>query len=181
MEKAPKMEPKSFELAWREMSLSDIDSLTRVATEIHPDLPESDQIFAERVKLFPEGCLALVEGESVELSGYVISHPIRRRQPPALDSFLTEIASDADQYYIHDLAILPRARGRGLAQECIEKIFAIAKRYPTTSLVSVYGTASFWGRYGFVQVEIDKGLEKKLLAYGDDVMYLERENAKSIL
>jgi len=168
--------PAKAKAAWRELSVNDIESLVRIADKIHPDLPESDEVFAERIKLFPEGCLALVEGEDDELCGYVISHPIRRRQPPALDSLLGEIAPDADQYYIHDLAILPKARGHGLAQECINKLFAIAKRFPTTSLVSVYGTAPFWGRFGFVPGENDEVLEKKLLDYGDDATYLERKN-----
>lgn len=168
--------PAKAKAAWRELSVNDIECLVRVADKIHPGLPESDEVFAERVKLFPEGCLALVEGEDDELCGYVISHPIRRRQPPALDSLLEEIAPDADQYYIHDLALLPKARGRGLAQECISKLFAIAKRFPTTSLVSVYGTAPFWGRFGFVPEEIDEVLKKKLLGYGDDATYLERKN-----
>ncbi|KAL8769559.1 MAG: hypothetical protein Q9209_004490 [Squamulea sp. 1 TL-2023] len=168
--------PTKAKAAWREMSVKNIESLVRIADKIHPNLPESNQVFAERVKLFPEGCLALVEDEGDDLCGYVISHPIRRRQPPALDSLLGEIASDADQYYIHDLAILPDYRGYGLAQECIRKLFAIAKRYPTTSLVSVYNTAPFWGRFGFVPQEKDEGLEKNLLDYGDDAIYLERIN-----
>jgi ribosomal protein S18 acetylase RimI-like enzyme len=118
-----------------------------------------------------------VEGTGTdELCGYVISHPIRRLQPPALNSLLGKIASDADQYYIHDLAILPQLRGRGLAQECMIKLFAIAERYPTTCLISVYGTERFWGRFGFVPVQIDGVLERKLLGYGDDAIYLERKN-----
>lgn len=161
---------------WREVPVNRLESLVRVADEIHTELPESDHVYAERVKLFPEGCLALMDDESDELYGYAISHPIRRRQPPALNSFLGEIACDADQYYIHDIAILPKVRGRGLAQECIIKLFAIAKRYPTTSVISVYGTGSFWGRFGFVLEEIDDVLEKKLLGYGDDARYLERRN-----
>lgn len=168
--------PAKAKAVWREMTIDDIESLVRVADRIHPDLPESDEVFAERVKLFPEGCLALVEGDENKLCGYAISHPIRRRQPPALDSLLGEIAPDADQYYIHDLAILPEARGRGLAQECIGKLLAIAKRFPTTCLVSVYGTTQFWGRFGFVPEEVDEDLEKKLLDYGDDATYLERKN-----
>ncbi|KAI4118413.1 MAG: hypothetical protein LQ345_001526 [Seirophora villosa] len=166
---------------WRSMSANDIESLVRVANKIHPDLPESDQVFAERVTLFPAGCLALVEddGSGDELCGYVISHPIRRRQPPALDSLLGEIASDADQYYIHDLVILPEVRGRGLARQCMEKLLAIAKRYNTTSIISVYGTATFWGRFGFMVEEIDEGLKMKVLDYGDDATYLERKNEES--
>jgi hypothetical protein len=80
--------------ARRKMSVSDIEGLLRVANEIHPNLPESDYVFTERVKLFPEGCLVLVEGD--EVCGYAISYPIRHRQPPALDSLLGEIAPDAD-------------------------------------------------------------------------------------
>ncbi len=168
--------PVQAKASWHELSVNNIKSLARVADKIHPDLPESDEVFAERVKLFPEGCLGLVEGKSNELCGYVISHPIRHLQPPALNSLLGEIASDADQYYIHDLAILPKLQGRDLARECINKLFAIAKRYPTTCLISVYGTQQFWSRFGFVPVQIDNVLEKKLLDYGDDATYLESKN-----
>lgn len=174
--KVEKKTPVQAKASWRELSVNNIKSLVRVADKIHPDLPESDEVFAERVKLFPEGCLGLVEGKGNELCGYVISHPIRRHQPPVLNSLLGKIASDADQYYIHDLAILPKLRGRGLAQECITKLFAIAKRYPTTCLISVYGTEQFWSHFGFVPVQIDDVLEKKLLDYGDDATYLERKN-----
>ena len=182
MEDTTKMEAKNsteVKAAWRELSINNIESLARIADKIHTDLPESDEVFAERVKLFPEGCLALMDDESDELYGYAISHPIRRRQPPALNKLLGEIASDADQYYIHDIALLPEIRGHGLAQECIVKLLAIAQRYTTTSLISVYGTGSFWGRFGFVPEEVDEVLEKKLLDYGDDATYLERRNEES--
>jgi GNAT superfamily N-acetyltransferase len=130
------------------------------------------------VNLFPEGCLVLVEegDESDNICGYAISHPIRQRQPPALDSLLGEIPSDADQYYIHDLAILPKFRGGGLAAECIRKLFEVARRYPTTCLVSVYGTTPFWGRFGFVAEPVDEALSEKLCEYGADAAYLSRRN-----
>ncbi|KAI1415607.1 acyl-CoA N-acyltransferase [Hypoxylon sp. FL1857] len=161
-------------VAWREMSVNDIEGLLRVADEIHPGLPESKEVFTERVKLFPEGCLVLVEDN--EVCGYSISHPIRHRQPPALDSLLGEISPNADQYYIHDIAILPKFRGQGLAAECIKKLLAVAKRYPTTCLVSVYGTAPFWARYGFGPQPIDAALSEKLREYGADAAYLSRQN-----
>ncbi|KAJ4294516.1 hypothetical protein N0V90_008207 [Kalmusia sp. IMI 367209] len=165
-------------LAWRKLSASDIPSLVRVADCVHPDLPESEEVFAERFRLFPEGCLALTsEGSNANaLFGYAISHPIRKRQPPALNSLLKEIAPDADQYYIHDLAILPELRGQGLAQDCISRLLLVAQPFQTMSLISVYGTGQFWGKYGFAPAEVDKGLRKKLMGYGDDAEYLEREN-----
>lgn len=162
--------------SWRELSVNDIQSVVRVADEVHPGLPEIKQVFVERVKLFQDGCLALVEDESNEFCGYAISHPICRCQPPTLNTFLGEISPNADQYYIQDLAILPKLRGRGSAKECIDKILEIAKRFPTTSLISVYGTAPFWNRFGFTPVEINETLRAKLRDYGEDAIYLERQN-----
>ena len=171
-------EPDSVQAkaSWRRLSASDIKSLALIADKVHPVLPEDHEVFTERVQLFPEGCLGLFDHQSEELWGYAISHPIRRRQPPALNSPLRHIATEADQYYIHDMAILPEVRARGFANECMSKLSAIAKRYPTTCLISVYGTARFWGLFGFVQVEIDNDLQKKLLDYRDDAVYLERKN-----
>ena len=163
--------------SWRLMSVGDAADLVRIADEVHPDLPEGQQVFAERAALFPEGCLVLVEGS--EIGGYAISHPIRRRQPPALDSLLGEIDPEADQYYIHDVAILPRFRGHGLAAECVWKLLEVAKRYPTTGLVSVYGTWPFWARFGFVGEPVDEGLAEKLRGYGEDAAFMSRDKNKS--
>lgn len=174
VEELPPVQAKAF---WRELSVSDITSLARIAGKIHSDLPERDEVFAERARLFPRGCLGLVQGRSDDLCGYAISHPIRHLQSPPLDSLLGEIASDADQYYIHDLVILPQFRGRDLARQCIDKLFAIARQYPTTCLISVYGTQPFWSRFGFLPVQIEDDLmKKKLLEYGDDATYLECKN-----
>ncbi len=110
----------------------------------------------------------LVEGARV--CGYAVSHPVRSGQPPALDSLLGEIAADADQYYIHDVAILAASRGRGHAAEGIGRLLAVATRYATTSLVSVYGTAPFWARFGFGPEPVDAALAEKLRGYGDDAV-----------
>lgn len=160
--------------SWRSLRLDDVEALLHVADKVHPDLPESDHVFIERLKLFPQGCLALVEDG--ELCGYAISHPIRARQPPELNSLLGEIAPDANQYYIHDVAVLPRLRGQGLAADAIKKLLDVAKRYPTTCLVSVYSTAPFWSRFGFAPEPIDKALAEKLQEYRDDATYLSRQN-----
>jgi len=159
---------------WRIMTLSDIKEVLRVADKVHPDLPESEAMFTERVKLFPEGALVLVERS--EVCGYIVSHPIRNRQPPTLDSLLGEIACDADQYYIHDLAMLPKMRGQGHTVECMNQILGVAERYPTACLVSVYGTTPFWNRFDFVAGPVDGVLTEKLRGYGKEAIYLERQN-----
>jgi GNAT superfamily N-acetyltransferase len=157
------------------MTDSDMVDVMRIADEIHRDLPEHEPVLRERLQLFPEGCLVLVE--KGDIGGYVVSFPIRRGKPPALNEMLGEIPRDADQYYLHDLAILPGFRGRGAASEGIAKILAVAERYPTTCLISVYGTVPFWGRFGFTPEPVDAAMEEKLRGYGADATYLTRKNA----
>lgn len=93
-----------------------------------------------------------------------------------MDKLLGEIPSDADQYYIHDLAILPEFRGHGFAQEGVRLLCDVGKGFETMGLVSVYGTGAFWVRFGFVEGEGDEGLRSKLREYGDDAVFLERWN-----
>jgi len=164
--------------AWRQMTADDISDVVRIADQVHASLPESDGVFAERAKLFPQGCLILVDKDN-RAYGYTISHPIREGQPPELDSLLGEIAPTADQYYIHDVAILPELRGRGLAAEAIRRLVNVGKQFSTTCLVSVYGTAPFWARFGFQAPEdLDEALQDKLRGYGDDATYMVRSNAE---
>ncbi|KAL4978460.1 acyl-CoA N-acyltransferase [Aspergillus desertorum] len=164
---------------WRKLTAADIDGLMHVANTVHPGLSERAAVFAERVTLYPEGCLALVNDESDQLQGYAISHPIRHRQPPALDSLLGEIAADADQYYIHDVAILPGVRGQGLAAQGVARLLevAAAKGFERTCLVSVYGTERFWTRFGFRPEVMGGELREKLRGYGEGAVYLSRECA----
>ncbi|RAK82799.1 GNAT family N-acetyltransferase [Aspergillus fijiensis CBS 313.89] len=165
-------------MPWRPLHPTDLPALTTIANQIHQSLPERPEIFAERIRLFPQGCWALEAGDDGQLVGYAISHPIRAGQPPALDTLLGRIAPDADQYYIHDVAVLPRVRGRGLAAEGVRRLLEVAGRYryQTTGLVSVYGTEGFWGRFGFRVVEVGEELRGKVAGYGGEAVFLVRRN-----
>ncbi|KAL4951506.1 hypothetical protein BDW69DRAFT_169857 [Aspergillus filifer] len=151
----------------------------RVADAVHPGLPESSRVFTERVKLYPEGCLVLADTGG-QICGYAISHPIRYHQPPALDTLLGKIVSDANTYYIHDIAILPEFRGGGLAAECVNKLLEVASRsgFQACELVSVYGTEAFWARFGFLKGQVGDLLQDKLRGYGEEAVYLSRLNDK---
>ncbi|KAH7304237.1 acyl-CoA N-acyltransferase [Stachybotrys elegans] len=159
--------------SWRHALPSDIEGLVKVADNVHPDLPESDDVFQERIILFPEGCLILT-GDDGEVCGYAISHPIRHEEPPSLDKLLREIPPEANQYYIHDLAILPKMRGKGLAAEALRILLQVAEAYPSACLISVYGTTSFWSKFGFTAEPISDALTKKLEEYGEDATFMSR-------
>ncbi|PYI34403.1 acyl-CoA N-acyltransferase [Aspergillus indologenus CBS 114.80] len=163
-------------MPWRLLHPTDLPALTTIANAIHQTLPERPEIFAERIRLCPAGCWGLDAENNGQLVGYAISHPIRAGQPPALDTLLGRIAPDADQYYIHDVAILPGVRGRGLAAEGVRRLLEVGDRYETTGLVSVYGTERFWGRFGFGAVEVGEELRAKLGGYGGDAVFLVRRN-----
>ncbi|KAK4207533.1 hypothetical protein QBC37DRAFT_433327 [Rhypophila decipiens] len=166
---------------WRQMTSDDISQLMQVADTVHPGLPESDYVFAERARLFPKGCLILSKtndnGEE-QVYGYTISHPITKGQPPALDSLLGEIHEHANQYYIHDVAILKDVRSLGHAGRAVRMLLEVAEglKFTTTCIVSVYGTGPFWQRFGFQQEPVDDFLREKLIDYGDDAVYMVREN-----
>ncbi|KAH6842224.1 hypothetical protein B0I37DRAFT_314566 [Chaetomium sp. MPI-CAGE-AT-0009] len=162
---------------WRPMTERDIPNVMLIANEVHCDLPEQESVFRERLPLFPKGCIVLVglepEGEEEEVRGYVISFPIRYGKLPGLNEQLGQIPRNANQYYLHDIAVLPEFRWKGAAAEGMRQIMKVACLYPTTCLVSVYGTVPFWGRFKFTpEPRIDAIMEEKLQSYGTDAAYL---------
>lgn len=159
--------------AWRPMAADDLDAVEALGGRVHPGLPESRAVFAERLALFPAGCFVL---ESVDgIGGYAISHPIRRNEPPSLDTLLGSLPPDASQYYIHDLVVAPEARGSGAAATGVARLLSEAARYPTSALVSVYGTAPFWRRFGFREMKVTMA---KLAPYGAGAVFMLRDNTR---
>ena len=87
---------------------------------------------------------------------------------------LGTIPSPASTYYIHDIALLPQARGSGVASDIVATLITTAATVADNlSLVAVGGTERFWRRQGFVKVE-DKALARKLASYDDGACYMMR-------
>jgi ribosomal protein S18 acetylase RimI-like enzyme len=95
---------------------------------------------------------------------------------PALDSLLGALPGDADAYYIHDLALLPGARGGGAASACVDRLAAHARAsgFVRMALVAVGNSAGFWRRQGFREAH-DEALARKLASYDDAARYMVRE------
>ncbi|KAK3349624.1 hypothetical protein B0T25DRAFT_246916 [Lasiosphaeria hispida] len=109
---------------WRLMLPTDIPRILPISQAIHTSLPKAPPSSPSAPASFPRLSRprhrrALQPGSRSDsrVCGYAISHPIRRHQPPALDTLVGEIAPGADQYYIHDVAVLLEVRGRGAARE----------------------------------------------------------------
>ncbi|MGO4675339.1 GNAT family N-acetyltransferase [Bosea sp. 2YAB26] len=158
---------------WRTMSVSDLDAVVAVAAEVHPDFPEEAAIFAERLKLFGDGCRVLDMGSGI--AAYLLSHPWRELEPPALNAPLGALPPAPGTFYIHDLALLPQARGTGAAVLAVADALRLAQKFglPSLSLVAVNASVGFWGKQGF-SVVADPRLEAKLASYGSEARFMMR-------
>lgn len=158
---------------WRPLATTDLPALERMASIIHPDFFEERAVLAERQKLCPEGAWLLeLAGHP---AGYILSHPWRFGQVPALNSLLGAIPPDADTYYLHDLALLPEARGIGAARTVLDILSAAAraKGLATMSLVAVNGSQGFWQRHGFAVRQVPH-LTTKLASYAATAAFMVR-------
>lgn len=138
---------------WRALTTLDLPVVEAIAEKVHPSFPEDVAVFAERQRLYPDGA-RLLELDGTP-AGYILSHPWRFGTMPALNSLLGTIPADADTYYLHDLALLPRARGTGAAAMIVGDMLrhARASGLPSVSLAAVNGSLPFWYKHGFRTVD----------------------------
>jgi GNAT superfamily N-acetyltransferase len=161
-------------MPWRPMTPQDLDAVQSLADRIHVDHPEDRHVFEERMRLYPQGCHILIEdGNAI---GYALTHPWHAGLPPRLNALLVEIPREAATYYVHDVALLPEARGKGHAGAIVDLLADHAERtgYRTMSLVAVNGSQVFWERLGF-RTQDNPGLRDKLSSYGPDATLMVRE------
>jgi GNAT superfamily N-acetyltransferase len=164
---------------WRAARASDLPAISAIAARIHPGLPERPDVFAEKMRLYPEGCRVLVTNE--EIVGYGLAHPWMQHRVPSLDGFLERLPDDADCLYVHDVAVLPDFRG-GTSRVYVAAIeeLAHASGIAMLALVSVYATRPLWERLGFRPVIADAELRAKLASYGHSAIYMLRDLADRV-
>ncbi|MBE9606052.1 GNAT family N-acetyltransferase [Acetobacteraceae bacterium H6797] len=157
--------------SWRPLTAPDLPAVEAIAEVVHPDFPEDPAVFAERLSLFPAGCLLLHGPQGP--AGYSITHPWHLGRPPALDILIGAIPTDADSFYIHDLALIPDARGTGAGGRAVAQFAALARSegLPSMSLIAVNGSAPFWESQGFATAPLDA---TKLASYGEAARYMTR-------
>lgn len=159
---------------WRPMASSDLDAVMKVAAGVHAGFFERRDVFAERLALYPQGCW-IAEEEGGAVSGYALMHTARLGVPPALDTLLRQLDPEADCLYLHDVALLPSARGAGLGRALMRLLSDLMQRERLvhTALVAVHGSAPYWRACGFeAYAEVSDALREKLASYDAQAMYL---------
>lgn len=148
---------------WRQMRQSDLAAVSAISDAVHGRFTESVEVYAERLALYPEGCRVLEQDGAVV--GYLISHPWHRDDPPKLGATLGAIPAAPDSYYLHDIALLPAARGAGASKAALDfvKTRARALGLVDIALMAVGGADRFWAAQGFAYVP--RAVDP---SYGDD-------------
>lgn len=155
----------------RPMQAADADAVLAVQQAAYPPSHHEDwTVLGRKLALWPAGCWVL--GDEAGLLAYLFSHPGRLDAPPRLHAALN-LPAAPDAYAIHDLALHPRAQGRGLARPLVEQAVHEAQRagLAAMSLVAVQGSAGFWARWGFVAVQ---PAPPELASYGDSAVFMTR-------
>jgi ribosomal protein S18 acetylase RimI-like enzyme len=160
-------------MRWRAMAAADLDGVVAVAAVAFPDHPEGRACFAERLALAPDSCRVLADGAAI--AGYLIAYPWPLGEIPPLDTLLGQLPKAPGAWYLHDLALLPEARGQGHAAAGLARLFARADA--PIALVSVNDSAAFWAAHGFVQQQ-SPALTAKLKSYGPHAGYRVRSVTK---
>lgn len=160
-------------MIWRPATRLDLPAICAIADSVHPDFPEDEAIFADRLALYPAGCHVLDDGAA--LHGYVISHPWHRSGLPKLNTRLGALPGHCDRFYLHDLALQATARGTGAASRIVAQLAAHAAALGFTRLVlvAVNRSTGFWRHQGFEIVDAP-GLAKDLASYGADARLMQR-------
>lgn len=155
------------------MTPADLPTVNQIAETIHPAYPEDASVFSDRMTLYPPGCLVLDINQTIQ--GYAIGHPCLLQHPPALNTKLGRLPQHPDTFHIHDLALLPAARGAGHASAAIDILIQQAKALalPRMSLIAVGKSLNFWRRNGFAIAD-QTPVRASLKTYGDSAIFMTR-------
>ena len=134
---------------WRPMQSRDLAAVAVLANAIHLSYPEDPAVIEDRLTVYPEGCHVLDDDGLPR--GYLLCHPWRRHQIPALNSTLGSLPDRPDCLYLHDLALDESVRGQGHALTAVEIALdqARSRRLPAVLLVAVGRAHTFWEHVGF--------------------------------
>ncbi|HSC79673.1 MAG TPA: GNAT family N-acetyltransferase [Chitinolyticbacter sp.] len=156
----------------RLLTETDLDAVLDIQRQCYPPAwLEGHATFARKLALSPQSnWIALDDTGAL---GYFFTHPWAGNGLPALDEARLTLPDEAHAHFLHDLAVHPRARGRGVAARLVAQALAwgVAQGLAEARLVAVLGAERFWHGLGFTaQTERDA----RLAAYGADAIVMQR-------
>jgi ribosomal protein S18 acetylase RimI-like enzyme len=131
-------------------SITHLDGMLHVQQQTFTeDLRESANVFRNRFTRFGDCFRVALQQELVV--GYMLCFPWKLGESPVNNQPFPDTLPLPDCFYIHDITLLPQARGTGIARAMLQDAFAQARLagFDTMSLVAVAQSGDYWDKAGF--------------------------------
>lgn len=143
------------------MILQDLEDVAEVQKKTFTqDLCEGHSVLLNRFETFGQYFYVAKNGKA--LIGYMISFPWKAGDTPVNNQKFPAILQTPDCFFIHDITLMPEARGTGLAAAMIEKACETGRSlgFKTISLVAVSQSGNYWDKNNFLEY-VDISVEKR--------------------
>lgn len=162
-------------LILRQLVAEDLAQVMQIQAACYPvQYLEAEHVFAERIKNCTTSSWLALDGR--QALGYLFSYPSQLGKICRLGSVFAAQAQ-ANCLYLHDMAVLPTAHGRGIARALHQHAQAYARQrhYAHSALVAVLDAASFWQKLGYRgDYSLNQEQQENLLSYGELACYLSK-------
>lgn len=162
----------------RLLAPDDLPAVMAVQAACYPAaMVEPAALLADRLACAPDSCWLLEDAEGP--CAYLFAYPSRLGKVTRLGApFVPSPAPDC--LYLHDLAVAPRASGRGAGPRLVQAAWAAAQArgLAHSALVSVQASQAFWQRLGYAPFATLAAAERAHLdSYTGDACYMTRRLA----
>lgn len=158
------------------LTAADMPAVMRIQARCYTAItPESLRSMDAKRLASPATCLGAWRQHA--LLGYLLAVPVRWPQLPALDSPACTVPPDADTLYLHDLALLPAARGGGAGTRLVRQVLAtgVALGLTRAALIAIQQSAAYWRGQGFTAAAPPDAVTRgKLASYGTGAQLMRR-------
>jgi predicted N-acetyltransferase YhbS len=151
------------------MAEADLDAVLAVQAACYPPaMQEAAHVLRARLRASPHTVLVARDADGV--CAYLFAYPSRLGKVTPLGG---EFALPAmpDTLYLHDLAVAPRAAGKGVARLLVDAMLARAGGLRHSALVSVQDSRRFWESLGYMPAA---AAAAALATYPQDALYMAK-------
>jgi len=155
------------------MTQDDVPAVLTIQAECYqPSVIEDESSIRARLDASPDSAW-VAEDEKGVLAYLVAYRSIVGKVTPIGGAF--DVAADPGTFYLHDLAVSRRAKGRGVGRALVGLACELARAEGLThsSLVSIQASSEFWGKHGYaVAGDLDPLQLSNLDTYGGQGYYM---------
>jgi len=157
----------------RPMHAGDISAVLEIQSHCYDETKlESFQAFLAKFEATPNTCFIALLADVP--AGYLVALPVVEGHPPPLNGTSYSVPQAANSLYLHDLAVLPKARGTGAADALVAAYFQALKQSQVQfgCLTAVNASSSYWERFGFRPAALADESSGHMLTYGEGAQYM---------